>query len=110
MKTDQISLTNTLIIGQNAKDNHDIIKQADPTDLWFHVSNYPSAHVILQPASDKAALIYKAALSAKLNSKAAKFPNVLIVYTPVSNVIPTQTAGEVTFKNTNNKILKIIKV
>ena len=108
MKTEQISLTNILIIGQNAKDNHDIINNADPTDLWFHVYNFPSAHVILQPASKKVKLIYKAAVAAKSHSKAAKFSNVLIVYTPISNVVPTKTAGVVTFINI--KLLKIIKV
>ena len=108
MKTEQVSPTNILIIGQNAKDNHDIIRHANPTDLWFHVSNFPSAHVILQPASKKSKLIYKAALTAKLHSKTVKFPNVLIVYTPVSNLILTKTQGKVTFINT--KLIKIITV
>jgi len=99
MKTHQLTSQHLLIIGQNAKENHDIIKNSNPSDLWFHVSNYPSAHVILQPSSKKSKLIYQAALASKLRSKAAKFPNVQMVYTPVENLIPTSKPGEVTFKS-----------
>jgi len=108
MKTHQLTSQHLLIIGQNAKENHDIIKNSNPSDLWFHVSNYPSAHVILQPSSKKSKLIYQAALASKLRSKAAKFPNVQMVYTPVENLIPTSKPGEVTFKS--QKLLKYINV
>ena len=33
-------------IGKSSQENHDIIDKANPYDLWFHVSNYPSCHVI----------------------------------------------------------------
>jgi len=36
------------LIGQNAKDNFDILDRASPDDWWFHVCNKPSCHVIAQ--------------------------------------------------------------
>ena len=33
-------------IGQNAKDNFDILDLASPDDWWFHVLDKPSCHVI----------------------------------------------------------------
>ena len=108
MKTEQISNQHILIIGQNVKENHEIIKQANSTDIWFHVSDYPSAHIILQPKTKDPKLIYYAAIQAKMRSKVAKHTNVNIIYTPISNVIPTKKSGEVTLKNT--KHIKFIKV
>ena len=35
-------------IGQNKQDNFDIINSADLKDIWFHVSDIPSCHVILK--------------------------------------------------------------
>lgn len=108
MKTQQLTSQHLIIIGQNAEENHKIIKNASPSDLWFHVSNFPSAHVILQPFTKKPKLIYQAALASKLRSKMAKFHNVQVVYTPVENLIPSTKAGEITFKSQKN--LKYINV
>ena len=35
------------VLGENAKDNH-IIDDADPNDWWFHLSDFPSAHCIVE--------------------------------------------------------------
>lgn len=108
MKTEQISSEHIATIGQNAEDNHQIIREADPKALWFHVSEYPSAHVIINPHPKKAQYIYKSALLAKQNSKVSKEHNIRIVYTPVSNLILTKKAGEVKFKKI--KLLKFITI
>ena len=34
-------------IGKNAEHNSQIISLSSSNDLWFHLDNYPSAHVIL---------------------------------------------------------------
>lgn len=34
------------IVGQSAKENHALIDAADPNDLWFHIADKPSCHVI----------------------------------------------------------------
>lgn len=35
-------------VGKNAKDNWKIIDEAEGDDLWFHIKDRPSAHVILR--------------------------------------------------------------
>ena len=35
-----------ILIGKNAKENWDIIDMAEPDDIWFHLSYYPSCHLI----------------------------------------------------------------
>ena len=42
----QLGIAITYWIGQDAQDNFDILDQAYPDDLWFHVYNAPSCHVI----------------------------------------------------------------
>ena len=37
----------TIEVGQNARENWDLIDNSDNNDLWFHLDEYPSAHVIL---------------------------------------------------------------
>jgi len=34
------------VIGQSAKENHEIIDAAGAEDLWFHIQGKPSCHVI----------------------------------------------------------------
>ena len=50
MKTEVFVHGNTnynIIIGKNATDNTKIVKNASPSDVWFHVLDKPSCHVIL---------------------------------------------------------------
>ena len=35
-------------LGDNAKENHQLIDDADPNDWWFHLDNYPSSHCIVE--------------------------------------------------------------
>ena len=42
----RLGISVTYWIGQDAKDNFDILDQASSSDLWFHVYNEPSCHVI----------------------------------------------------------------
>ena len=37
-----------LLLGQNAKENHLLIDNADPNDWWFHIDNHPSGHCIIE--------------------------------------------------------------
>ena len=40
-------------VGGNAQENHDIIDAAQPDDIWFHISNQPSCHVIASMPTDR---------------------------------------------------------
>jgi predicted ribosome quality control (RQC) complex YloA/Tae2 family protein len=37
----------TIKVGSNAKENWYLIDNSYPEDLWFHLDEYPSAHVII---------------------------------------------------------------
>eukprot|EP00566_Odontella_aurita_P024859 CAMPEP_0113559594 /NCGR_PEP_ID=MMETSP0015_2-20120614/18980_1 /TAXON_ID=2838 /ORGANISM="Odontella" /LENGTH=95 /DNA_ID=CAMNT_0000461241 /DNA_START=272 /DNA_END=556 /DNA_ORIENTATION=+ /assembly_acc=CAM_ASM_000160 len=37
-----------LLVGQNAQENDLLCRRASQLDLWFHLDNRPSPHVILQ--------------------------------------------------------------
>ena len=42
-----------IILGTSAKDNHDIIKSANPNDWWLHMDSVPSGHIIIKSKSLK---------------------------------------------------------
>ena len=88
-------------IGTNAKDNHSVIDKGTPNDLWFHIVNIPSCHVVvkLPDECDKKELhsiIKKGSLLCKQNTKrVASLNNVEIMYAPIKNISKTHVAGEV---------------
>jgi predicted ribosome quality control (RQC) complex YloA/Tae2 family protein len=92
-------------IGTNANDNHSVIDKGTPNDLWFHIANTPSCHVVvkLPDECDKKELrsiIKKGSLLCKQNTKRfASLDNVEIMYTPIKNISKTHVAGEVIVSN-----------
>lgn len=95
----------TIIIGKNREENWKIIDEADPTDIWFHVRDIPSCHVILKNTENLSNVsrdvLKFSALLCKMNSKAKTEKKTIIMYTPVTFVNKTKTIGEVnvnTFK------------
>lgn len=87
-------------IGTNAKDNFDIIDNASPNDLWFHVEGKPSGHIIASIPEDTnkkelQAIVKQGALLCKQVSKYASEKNLAIVYTQVKDLTKTNTAGSV---------------
>ena len=41
-----------VLIGQNAKENWKIIDMSEPDDMWFHLDNYPSCHIVAQTKTE----------------------------------------------------------
>jgi predicted ribosome quality control (RQC) complex YloA/Tae2 family protein len=104
MKTEVFVHENTnynIIIGKNATDNTKIVKNASPSDVWFHVLDKPSCHVILVNEHKINAIprqvIKRCAYLCKINSssssKSTKCP---IIYTSIDNVKCTDIDGQVT--------------
>lgn len=94
-----------ILIGQNAKDNEDIIKMSNQNDLWFHFENISGPHIILQNRGDIIPKRYLNHVALKLFENKPKAPrNQNIIYTEVKNVKLTNTLGTVITKNT--KVLK----
>jgi predicted ribosome quality control (RQC) complex YloA/Tae2 family protein len=50
---DCLKLDILFVVGGNAQENHDIIDSAQPDDVWFHLSNLPSCHVIASMPTDR---------------------------------------------------------
>ena len=93
----------TIHSGKSAKGNDKLLDESSPTDVWFHVADAPSSHIILSNPTNLAinkiprqvikrcACICKA--SAKLSAKCA------IIYTERANVEKTEILGRVTTTN-----------
>ena len=83
------------ILGENAKDNHQIIDYADGNDIWVHLDELPSGHCIIETNIIKDIYLYNAynLIIEKSKYKYCK----KIVYTYVKNIKKTKNPGEVTF-------------
>jgi predicted ribosome quality control (RQC) complex YloA/Tae2 family protein len=116
MKSEIISIDGeniTFFIGGNAKENFEIIDSAKPDDLWFHVDDLPSCHVIAaisditdnKSKKDIRYIVKQGALLCKKYSKYKSVYGLPITYTYISNVHKTDVVGSVI--TTNSKIIKI---
>ena len=98
----------TFLVGQNAKDNHEIIDMASPTDMWMHVRRYSSCHVVaivpteVLEIDDKRkrrdilrSITKQGSVLCKRFSKHKSEKNVEIMATQIKNVEKTSVAGEV---------------
>jgi len=90
----------TIIIGKDKKDNFQIIDDSVDTDIWFHIYNESSCHVILKNeekiSNIPKKVIKRCAYLCKINSKAKYKQKCDVIYTPISNVIKTEIIGQVT--------------
>jgi predicted ribosome quality control (RQC) complex YloA/Tae2 family protein len=94
----------TIIIGQNAKENTQIIKDSHPENIWFHLSSSSSAHIILQNEGDIIPKRYLNQIAGKLFKYKKNAPIQDVIYTEIKNVKLTSTPGLVLPSN-----LKIIQ-
>lgn len=101
----------TYFIGKNAYDNFKIIDISKPNDLWFHINNISSCHVIANISEleyefltkkQLLTIIKKGALLCKQNtSKVKGEKKIEIIYTQVKNLVKIpQEEGSVLTKNT----------
>lgn len=87
-----------IIIGENKYENNKIVKDANEKDIWFHVENMPSCHVVLKTTGIKRVprqVIKRCAYLCKIHSNAKTLPKCNILYTFISNVKQTEIIGEV---------------
>jgi len=97
-------------IGKNKQDNWDLIDKSNKHDIWFHVANGPSSHIILKtngsPLRDvPKQVITRCACLCKANSSSKSVTKCEIVYTQIENVVKTTRVGEVTITNTKTVII-----
>jgi predicted ribosome quality control (RQC) complex YloA/Tae2 family protein len=88
---------------KNKKENWKLIDDSIETDVWFHVSDLPSCHVILKNTISLSMLpiqvIKHCAYLCKINSNAKYEKKSSIIYTLICNVKKTNIEGEVAIKN-----------
>ncbi|MBS3814111.1 NFACT family protein [Candidatus Bipolaricaulota bacterium] len=79
-----------VLVGRNARQNDNIVREASRDDLWFHIRNYSGAHVVVvtdgRPDQVPEEVIVKAAQLAAANSKARGAEKATVSYTQVKYV------------------------
>jgi predicted ribosome quality control (RQC) complex YloA/Tae2 family protein len=99
-------------IGGNAQENSDIIDASEPDDIWFHVDNLPSEHVVASIPVDKkldkkqlSKIVTQGAVLCKQYSKYASQKNLNIVYTRIKDITKTDKVGCVIAQNQRTLII-----
>ena len=95
------SVTYNIKIGKNKEDNWQIIDDASETDIWFHIEDHPSCHIILKNTEKikmrdiPKQVIKRCAYLCKINSAAKTMPKCNVIYAPISEVKKTEIVGQV---------------
>jgi len=93
-------------IGKNKEENFEVIDKGSANDIWFHVKDISSCHVVavVPQDIDKKGLRYIIKVGGLLcknnTSKLKGVKNVEIIYTQIKNIIKTSIPGCVTAENT----------
>jgi len=87
----------TIQIGQNQYENDSLLKSAEYNHTWFHLSDYPSPHLIINADYNVLSKeqIYRIACILKKNTKYRKENYISIDYTLRSNIELTEVVGKV---------------
>jgi len=98
-------------IGKNAEGNNKIIELSCETDIWFHIGgNRSSGHVIASipeniSKKQKRDIIIQGACLCRQFSKYKSESQLEIIYTKLSDVIPTEIPGRVIAHNQKTIVL-----
>ena len=107
----KLKLKVKFLIGKDAKNNTEIINQSQDNDLWFHVNDLSSCHVIAFihdlniSRKDLRYIVIQGALLCKQNSKYRSDNNIEIIYTRIKNVETLEKPGLVI--TTDTKVVTI---
>lgn len=94
----------TFILGENARDNHRIIDDADKNDWWFHIDDKSSSHCIVEvPDLTQEDIIFATDLI-KSNTRHDKNKKVNFCYTQIKNIKKTKNPGQVKLLVTPKRI------
>jgi predicted ribosome quality control (RQC) complex YloA/Tae2 family protein len=81
-------------IGRSAAENTELVQNANKSDIWFHLSDSPSCHVVLETIHKvPKQVISRCAYLCKMHSKTSH--NCKVIYTQIENVQLTRTPGQV---------------
>jgi predicted ribosome quality control (RQC) complex YloA/Tae2 family protein len=89
----------TCLVGGNAKENWDILRQAKKGYTFFHLSSFPSCYVILQTEEDvDQDILERCAQICLENTKYRHLKNVYVDCSKVENVKKGEKVGEIYYK------------
>jgi predicted ribosome quality control (RQC) complex YloA/Tae2 family protein len=91
-------MNTTIIIGENAQDNWDII-DFESDYIWLHLNSFPSCHIIINDVNINDNVLLYAAQLCKHNTKYKNLKNVKVCYTKCSNLIKGSDIGSVIYKS-----------
>jgi predicted ribosome quality control (RQC) complex YloA/Tae2 family protein len=89
----------TIYIGRNANENDSLIKNSSQNDIWFHLDDISSPHIVLQTFGcniPKRYINYIGTLFPKYKTKVGK--RYTVIYTYVKNITLTDKKGSVLTK------------
>jgi len=86
-------LEHVVLIGQNAQENSELVKKCDQEDIWFHLKNSSSPHVILQTQNRIIEKRYLNKVAALVYQYTRKYTREPVIYTEIKNVKLTCTPG-----------------
>ena len=93
--------TYTIKIGRSAIENTELVKNANKSDIWFHLSDSPSCHVVLTCETKLNQVphnvISRCAYLCKMHSKTLAKSKV--IYTQIENVQVIKIPGQVITTN-----------
>jgi predicted ribosome quality control (RQC) complex YloA/Tae2 family protein len=107
MKTEQFTIPNTTItvtfhVGKSQQENHAVIDMGQPDDIWFHLADTSSSHVVaVVPVGSvdrkmRGAIIRRGALLCKINTaKMAGSKNVAVTYARCKDITKGSIPGQV---------------
>lgn len=93
----------TIRRGVSAQDNWDLIDDSLPDDIWFHLDDHPSPHVVIKKEHSMQIpyrCINKAAQICKEYSKLTNSRRVKVIYTQIKYVKKADTVGAVHIRKT----------
>jgi predicted ribosome quality control (RQC) complex YloA/Tae2 family protein len=109
---DSLNIDVDFVVGGNAQENHDIIDDADPEDIWFHVSGHPSCHVISKIPADAVVdkngilkIAKQGAVVCKELSGLKKQKDVKIDWTRIKYVTKLDKPGSVSITNQKQMVI-----
>lgn len=98
VKIDNTFENNRIVVGENAEENDQLIVKAKQNDMWFHLEDFSSCHVIMTCTKKypvtKPMIKYCAELC-KQNTKYKLYKNISVNYCLIKNVKRTTIMGTV---------------
>jgi predicted ribosome quality control (RQC) complex YloA/Tae2 family protein len=114
-KTETFVWKNTeyeILIGKNRQENWELIDNANPADVWFHIADFPSCHVFLINKANARLgeidrqILKRCACLCKSNTSSKNAKKIDILYTSVENIHKGKEVGSVIL-HLNQSIKKI---